>query len=334
MYDIISGCLNRDDEADRFLLYAPKEQAKNALDMLQYILTRTRRIFKWSGLPETIPERSLELMLQTHGCVCWTEIKEGVQIPGLYVFFGNRGGEPDIYYMPTKFIIANPRIKNSNYVNLTIGENCVVMPNDSMYKGLLPLLSKYCFLLAENELTISVVDTLARSSLIFSADDEQQKENIDNFIDDIKEGELSSILSDKIMGMENMGVQPGATASASILTNLIEVEQYWKASMYNELGLNANWNAKRESLSSSESLLNSDTLRPLIDDMLKCRQDFCEEVNKKYNTNISVELDSAWEDNQIELDLIQEQQETINQKETETKEKVEGEDNGQKTTEE
>lgn len=334
MYDIISGCLNRDDEADRFLLYAPKEQAQNALDMLQYILTRTRRIFKWNGLPETIPERSLELMLQTHGCVCWTEIKEGVQKPGLYVFFGNRGGEPDIYYMPTKFIIANPRIKNSNYVNLTIGENCVVMPNDSMYKGLLPLLSKYCFLLAENELTISVVDTLARSSLIFSADDEQQKENIDNFIDDIKEGELSSILSDKIMGMENMGVQPGATASASILTNLIEVEQYWKASMYNELGLNANWNAKRESLSSSESLLNSDTLRPLIDDMLKCRQDFCEEVNKKYGTNISVELDSAWEDNQIELDLIQEQQKTVNQEETETKKQVEVEDDGPKTTEE
>lgn len=305
-FDVISGCFPDDQNGDRFLFYDPEKQNANAMSQLLYMLSRTRRIFKWSGLPDTVKERNLELILQTKGCVCWDDItKEEYEVPGLHVFFGARGGKPDIDLMPTDFIIANPALRGGSKV-LKIGKDCVVMPNDSMYQGLLPLLSKYCFALAQNELTMSVVNTMARTALIFSADDDEQKENIDNFIADLKEGKYSSILSDKIMGMENMGVQPGATASAAVLTNLIEVEQYWKASMYNDLGLNANWNAKRESLSSSESLLNTDTLKPFITDMLKCRQDFAEEVNKMFGTNISVELDSAWEDNEEELEMIQE----------------------------
>ena len=59
---------------------------------------------------------------------------------------------------------------------------------------------------------------------------------------------------------------------------------------------------KRESINSGESQLNNDALSPLIDDMLKQRQEGAEKVNAMFGTNISVEFNSAWKDNEIEIE--------------------------------
>ena len=106
--------------------------------------------------------------------------------------------------------------------------------------------------------------------------------------------------------MEGIKTQPyGITSNTNILTNLIESEQYIKASWYNDLGLNANYNMKRESINSGESQLNDDALLPLVDDMLRCRQNAIKKVNEKFGTNISIDLYSAWKDNEIELNSEQ-----------------------------
>ena len=60
---------------------------------------------------------------------------------------------------------------------------------------------------------------------------------------------------------------------------------------------------KRESLNDDEIAANEDTLKPLIDDMLEQRQKGIDEVNKMFNLNITVSLNSSWEDNEIELEL-------------------------------
>ena len=43
--------------------------------------------------------------------------------------------------------------------------------------------------------------------------------------------------------------------------------------------------------------MNNDALLPLVDNMLKCRQDGFNRVNAKYGTNIKVSLNSSWESN-------------------------------------
>ena len=284
-----------------YCCYRPEDKETNANYILRYMLNRTRRMFKYNGLPEHLPERSLELMLQTHGCIAFTN--KDTPDGKLYYFFGSLGGKPTWVYMPSTFIVANPGLNYSK--TLEIDKDCVVMPSDSLYMGLLPLLSKYCSMLAENELTMNIVDILARSALVFKADDEREQRSAEQYIADLKDGKLSVITSDKLIGSDGVDAQPGATASAAVMTNLIEMEQYLKATMFNELGLNANWNAKREVITNSESLLNSDTLLPLIDDMLQCRQEACEKINKMFGTNITVEFSSAWEDNEEELEAIQ-----------------------------
>ena len=80
-----------------------------------------------------------------------------------------------------------------------------------------------------------------------------------------------------------------------------------KASWYNEIGLNANFNMKREYLSEEELRASTDVLLPLIDDMLRCRKEAIDKVNSEYGTNITVDKNSAWENKQQELDTAQEQ---------------------------
>lgn len=73
-----------------------------------------------------------------------------------------------------------------------------------------------------------------------------------------------------------------------------------KASWFNDTGLNANYNMKRESINSNESQLNDDMLMPTVDDMLDCRQEGLEKVNAMFGTNITVELNSSWKINKEE----------------------------------
>ena len=92
------------------------------------------------------------------------------------------------------------------------------------------------------------------------------------------------------------------TGSHSTIQNIIELEQYLRATWYNDLGLNANYNMKRESLNSTESQLNDDALLPLVNNMLQCRKEGFDKVNEKYGTNITVELNSSWKSNAEAID--------------------------------
>lgn len=278
-------------------LFNFEDKSDNLFRHTIYMLNRTQSMFKWSGLPESIPQRILELYLQINGNVCFYQY-EGT----LYVFRGALGGVPDVYYMPTIYTIANPALDISK--NLKIDEDCIVIPNDSMYFGLMPLFNRYASLMAENELSISIATINSRIIDLISAPDDRTKQSAEKFLKDVRDGKLGVISSNEFF--EGLKSQPyGTTGNSNTITNLIELEQYLKASWYNELGLNSNYNMKRESLNSEESQLNHDSLLPLVDDMLKQRQEGAERVNDMFGTEITVDYNSAWEDNQIELEIEQ-----------------------------
>ena len=271
--------------------FADKDRVRK--HYIMYMLNRTQSMFRWEGLPDTIPARILELYLQCNGFACFWKYNGE-----LYVFYGGRGGEPDIYYMPTIFTIGNPRVPKGVTANIDI--DCVVMPNDSMYIGLMPMFERYANAMCETELSINIATINSRIFDLISATDDNTRDSALKFLEDVRNGKTGVIATNEFLS--GVTTQPYGTTGHGTITDLIELMQYQKASWFNELGLNANYNMKRESLNSSESQLNNDALLPLIDDMLKNRQIFAEKVNAMFGTNISVELASSWEDNIIELE--------------------------------
>lgn len=263
----------------------------------RYMLARTQSMFRWSGLPDTIPARDLELLLQCRGFAGFYETKQG-----LYAFAGGLGGEPNPYYMPTILTIANPALNIS--VNAQIDKDCVIMPNDSLYMGLIPLCNRYSTAMCEAELTMFIAMINSRIPALIASDNDNTTKSAEKYLDDIKKGKLGVIANRQFF--EGVTVQPyGDKGNTNVLTNIIELIQYIKASWYNELGLNANYNMKRESINSGESQLNNDALLPFVDDMLRQRKEGAERVNAMFGTSISVSLASSWEDNQEEIEAEQ-----------------------------
>lgn len=273
------------------------DKSKVRSQYIRYMLNRTQSMFKWEGLPETIPARILELYLQCNGNACFYK-HEG----NLYVFIGGRGGTPDVYYMPTIYTIANPALHLSVQANIDI--NCIVMPNDSMYMGLMPMFEMYASQMTETALSIDIATVNSRIVDLISAPDDRTRESALKYLEDMRDGELGVIASNEFLS--GITATPYGSTGHGTITDLIELMQYQKASWFNDLGLNANYNMKRESINSGESQLNNDALLPLVDDMLNCRQKFAEKVNKMFGTEISVSMNSSWEDNLIETEAEQE----------------------------
>lgn len=250
-------------------------------------LCRTQSMFRYINLPDSIPQRSLELYIQTGGSCCIAEY-EGT----LYAFFGTFGGEPDVYYMPREYIVANPALNMSK--RFKIHEECVVIPNDAMYMGLMPIFRRYATLLAENDVTLNMTDINIRIMTLLTGNTDRDIASAQQYLEDVKAGKLGVAMSTPFM--EGLKTQPYGEISGKILTQLIELQQYYKASMFNDIGLNSNYNMKRETIVSAEIELNADALFPFVDNMLYCRQKAIEEVNSMFGTDIRVELNSSWED--------------------------------------
>lgn len=261
----------------------------------RYTFTRTQSMFVYENLPDTIPVKWLEYYLQRNGS-CGIAKVNGK----LYALLGTAGGEQDEYYQPTKYIVSNPALKLSE--EYTIGKDVVYCKNDFLGIGLVPLISRYCGLMAENVLTIRQSDISMRNMFLLSAPDDNTLQSTKHFVEELEAGRLS-VVGDNAF-FDGVKMQSSSHGNGDYMIQFIELQQYLKGSMYNELGLNANFNMKREALSGDEIAMNDDALMPLIDEMLKQRREFVGELNDMFGLDISVDFGSTWHSNVVEKAIV------------------------------
>ena len=178
---------------------------------------------------------------------------------------------------------------------------------------LTPTIEKYATLLTENTITMKMACVNTRMQTVISASDNQTIESANLYIKNLNEGKYSVIAENEFL--QGVRVQP-TTSNNRLLIDVIELQQYNKASFYQEIGLNANHNMKRESLNSSETDVNEPSLKPLVYDMLENRRNFCERVNALYGLNISVDLSNAWNSIDEPEEETEESEETEETEET------------------
>ena len=283
--------------------YDFKNKEKNLNDYITYMLNRSVTMFKYHNLPDTMPQREIELLLQCNGWGCVCEIDGN-----LYCLNGGLGGVPNAYNMPTEIIINNPYLNYNK--TLTIDTDCVIIPNDSMYVGLLPMYNRYCTMLVENDITMILATVNKRVQNLLSANDDNTVESAKNFLKKVFDGELGVIAESKLF--DSLKVNASSVNSTVSMTELFEFEQYVKASLYNEIGLSANYNMKRERLTSAEVETNTDNLYPLVDDMINQRRKAVEKINEMFGTNIEIEFNSSWDNRPFNGASIHNVEEEVN----------------------
>ena len=288
-----------------------KEKKRNAAAYYRYFLARLSRMFEYKNLPDTIPHEIMDRYLMNNGIACITKVNGK-----LYCFYGNLGGPQDVYYRPTLFIVSNPHIKTEDGQLFTANipvcpledspvdmsqpteQQGVLIRNDTEWLGLAPMLSRYSYLMAENVLTLRTADVMLRITALITAPSDKERISADEYIKALEKGDLKVIGESPFF--DGIKLQSPPSNNGSYLTQFIEYQQYLKGSIFNELGLVANYNMKREAIGKGESTLDQDSILPLADNMLLCRQEDLERVNKLFGTDIEVSFSSAWLENLIE----------------------------------
>lgn len=268
----------------RFQSYV-KNKDTAVMAFIENTLAKTQAMFVYEGLPDTVPAEELERLLQTEGNAFFAEVNGD-----LYALQGAAGGEPDPYNRPTIYTVANPALKlNKSY---KIGVDGIFIKNDTNGNSLLPIIGKFAVLYTDGIISLNTASILTRITMLISASDDKTKQSADEFLKKILDGDFSVIGENAFFKGVNM--QTAATSNTQYITQLVELVQYYKANMLNELGLNANYNMKRERLNTGEVAMNVDVLLPYVDNMLHERQKALKQVNEMFGTEITVRFGSSW----------------------------------------
>lgn len=295
------------------------QEDKNRKDILTNIqianmFKRTSRMFRLEPKNERAeqflkdnPQNLLELQVQSRGLMGVVE-----QNSKFYMVRGTLGGIPTHTYMPSKLIVSNPYLNLASYEFDIYGDkkNCVVIPNDTLYDGLLHLISYHCEMLTEIELTKLLISVYTRSPAMATAPDNNAKKDIDGFFEDLAEGKIKSVYDRNFM--KAIGSVPlNPNSSHNVITQILEMQQYEKASLFNDIGLQMNYNMKRETITSSEAQLGEGSLLPLCDDMYECRKKAYDELRELWDIDLDFDFSSSWKDmrQSIENEIKKEQNE-------------------------
>lgn len=264
------------------------------------LTNKAMSIFKFTGLEdlEAIDERFLKEQLILKGKVCFTQFDNK-----LYALDGNWGGEPNAYYEPTQWIIANPvlgsktvKVLNKDGSKDVDGIEGVVVAltdfdylSDTLNGGLFPLIYKYSGLLADNDVSLNVAQINGRLNVAFTADSEAQASLAEDVLRDYYNGKPYRVLAQDIM--DKIGVNPiGGTQATSTLMALIEAHAHLLQDFYSEIGIASQGNLKRERVNTAETELMTGCLDISIWNIKHSLEEGLERVNELFGTNIGIEL--------------------------------------------
>lgn len=241
------------------------------------------------GLPDSINKTYLKSNLILDGNICITDFGGN-----LYACIGNRGGQPDEYYVPTIYTIANP-ILGSKQVE--IGKTGVVIYNTEtdmltdfdFTGGLYDLISQTATLLADNIISINCAQINGRVTSIITADSDAQAIAGEAVMKKMYAGSPYQILRSSLVNKINVNPIASSTSSG-MLTELVELHNYIIANFFQSIGIKSNSVRKKDTMIRDEINSQNEFIAVSIMEILQSWQAGFDKVNEMYGTDIHVSL--------------------------------------------
>lgn len=248
------------------------------------LLNTASSIFVWENLPTSIDENYLTTELIESGKIGIINTNNG-----LVAVRGKWGGGLNEYLKPKQFIYNNPVVGSGNP---KIGKDIAVIflttvdtMNVEVDGGLSMLIDTTATLLSDNELSLNIAQKNTRLMLVADADSESTANSAERVLSAMYEGKPYKVVLKRFQ--DSLSVNPLVTIRpAENIRQLIETRQYIWSSFLQELGINSNFNMKRERLITSEVETNNECLDTLIDDIERNVNTGVDMVNTLYGTDI------------------------------------------------
>lgn len=251
------------------------------------LFERIMRLFVWENTyslennkavgikPKEIEQR---LLLQGH---CGITIIEGEK--ELTAMFGNFFGVSKYMDERPKYMVRCPIYSGER----TIGQDIVVIDNNSIRNPAYDLVHHYAVLLAHNEVTF--IDALVNArdaGGVPIAQTEKQKQSIKSYLGKIFNGQRDIVTDIGALGIQYAGSDRKTSQN---IVDIYQTRDKLLKSFYSDIGVRAAFEKRSNSV---EAEVEADTSLLLLNlaDMIKCRKDGAEAVNDMYGTNWSVHI--------------------------------------------
>lgn len=244
--------------------------------------------FKFENLPQTINEDYLKLQLIVGGhCLI---IKHN---DNLYAIESGEGTDLNYAFLPQITPFANPYLTNGvAKINSDNADSVMVYTSSSdkylAYGGggiLWEYIKKTAWLLANTITSINTMLINTRLQQVFIAPTDTDVNSAELTLKKMFLGEPYFIIKDMSL-LDNIKMIPTNASQNRQLIDLIATYQYIYSMFYHSIGVNSNYNMKRERVNTAEILTNDDSLQLNFANVVENVENGVEEVNKMFGTNI------------------------------------------------
>ena len=259
-------------------------------------------MFEYSNLPETLLPNFLEYFLIKEGCVAIFKIPSGHACPGfpegsLICASATFGRDLTPYGFGSEVIAVT---RNGWEVRYN-------MYSDDIVLGINNHLAQPCFDILSDAKMLGEIDTSIRFLVFWTrlapivrCADEKEKTQIEAAFRNIKEGIPVTIVTKKLFAELGLDVdnfelddltRPDFADKIQHTARLREDVLRWHYTRYGQV-VQGDTKLAQQSVDEVNGTVSSSLILPL--NMLKYRRSMVEEINRKFGTNISVDLAGPW----------------------------------------
>lgn len=259
-------------------------------------------MFEYKNLPETLLPNFLEYFLIKEGCVAVFKIPEGHACPGfpvgsLICASATFGRDLTPYGFGSEVIAVT---RNGWEVRYNMYSNDIVL-------GINNHLAQPCFDILSDAKMLGEIDTSIRFLVFWTrlaplvrCADEKERIQIENAFKNIKEGIPVTIVTKKLFAELGLDVEnfqlddltrPDFADKIQHTARLREDVLRWHYTRYGQV-VQGDTKLAQQSVDEVNGTVSSSLILPL--NMLKYRREMVDQINKKFGTNISVDLAGPW----------------------------------------
>lgn len=289
------------------------------MDYTQTLLNRAQRMFSFNNFPVTIDGDFVARELIVHGRVGITDRGTVDTFDNPHAWRGYCGGAVTEMYTGSRFIGASPVIGSCDFeidktgiviynttedrfapfaqYNITKKRDKIIVhePPDTLpVTALYQYIERTAQLLADIDISTRTLLQTCRALIIITAKDEQTKTAAEIVLKKIYGGDISCIMLSNLLDSIAISYAPTAANAANLLKEYKEQAQFHLAQFFHAIGINSNYNLKRERLTTTEIDADEQALLVNIADMKYCREKGIKEFNAMFNGGASVTLGDEW----------------------------------------
>ena len=244
------------------------------------------------GLPENADNNLVMSSLILSGHIAVVRLKDEI-----YMLPARLGGERDFNYYPKRIIGANPVLGSIDLERGVDGEVIFLTPFDKIplfgepctEGGLFQLISMTAMLLADNISSLNCSQVNGRVQAIVTAEDATIAKSAENVLRELYAGKPYKVITEELYKHIHVN-SLASSVHAKQLIELIETQQYIKAQFWNSIGIDCNYNMKRERINEAEINSNFTALKVPTETMLNTLNEGFKSANSCLGTNLSARL--------------------------------------------